>query len=141
MADPNKPPQSRLDRELQEILERVDRETTAAEKVRSNTSQFKHNAPAQIATHGQRLAGFLAGPGGWIAVFALAISARFVDDWSPAASKALAIASVMVLVAMIVLPNLRRRGGEQVGSSPPKLPSTGTDWSHRLRNRDDSSRR
>lgn len=111
--DPPKPPRSRLEDEVLEILVRADQPTSLRDHVRRTAQRRRRERLSHAA---RSLPSFAAaGPGTFlVACLALALLATLVRDGSAALAALLAVASVACLVMVAV----RRRGA--AGSSEPK---------------------
>jgi hypothetical protein len=121
MTDPTPtPPKDQIPRwqtEVEEILERSDRDSTSFEKARAAAIATRYKAPdrAKIAT--ERASSRL-GDGLWL-VFAVAmgIAAWVAGLHWPIAGRVLAIASLLLFVAFLINAIMRSRRG----NSTPKL--------------------
>jgi hypothetical protein len=121
MTEPTpNPPKDHVPRwqsEVEEILERSDRETTSFEKARAAAIATRYKAPDKAKLATERASSRL-GDGIWlVAAVALGVAAWLVGLHWPFAGRILALASLLLFVAFLVNAVVRSRRGK----SHPKL--------------------
>jgi hypothetical protein len=121
MSEPTpNPPKDQVPRwqsEVEEILDRSDRESTSFEKARAAAIATRYKAPDKAKLATERASSRL-GDGIWlVAAIALGVAAWLVGLNWPLAGRILALASLLLFLAFLVNAVMRSRRGK----SSPKL--------------------
>lgn len=135
MTDPTPtPPKNQVPRwqtEVEEILERSDREPTSLEKARAAAVATRYKAPDRAKVATERASSRL-GDGVWLVLaVAMGITAWVVGLHWPLGGRVLAIGSLLLFVAFLVNAVMRTRSsrkepklwrGQDMNADPPSSP-------------------